>query len=326
MIDELRQRISPDVRENEPMAPMTSFKIGGPAEFFYDAKTAEDGIRAVAAAKEFGVPWFVFGGGSNMLVSDAGVKGLVIRMVNRDIRIEGTKVIVGAGAASGSVSKQATEAGLTGLEWMIGLPGTIGGAVRGNAGMFGGEVKDTLESAVVLKDGEKVPFSNADCGFSYRESVFKREPGMVVLEATFGLAGSADPATGKKMLVAHLMRKKDQQPIEYPTSGCVFVNWKPSAEGDIGSLTKTLDLDKDDAVPVTPSGAVPAAFIIDRAQLKGTKVGNVEVSGKHANFFINNGKATADDVIALIAAVKSKVRNATDGVVQLMEEVEYVGF
>jgi UDP-N-acetylmuramate dehydrogenase len=325
LIEELRNRISPDVKEGEPLARHTTFKIGGPAEFFFEAKSADAAVKASAAAKELGLALSVFGGGSNMLVSDEGIKGLVVKMANREFAIEGNEVRAEAGAPTGLVSTRSVDAGLTGFEWAVGVPGTIGGAVRGNAGS-GGEMKDVVTGVRALKDGAEKVLSNAECGFAYRDSVFKREPGWIVLSATLKLAPSPDKEKAKELLLKLLLDRKEKQPIEYPCAGCIFTNWKPGSPEDLESLRKSLDLDSDEKIPLTALGTVPAGWIIDRAQLKGMKVGHAMVSEKHGNFFIHDGKGKADDIIALIAAVKTRVRNMTHGVVQLVEEVEYVGF
>lgn len=308
------------------MAKHTTFKLGGPAEFFFEAKTADDAARAARFAKENGLPFFVFGGGSNMLVADGGIKGLVVKMVNRGFKFEGERVIADAGAPSGLVSMRATEAGLTGLEWMVGLPGTIGGAVRGNAGMFGGEVKDSLVSTRVLKGGDERDMINAECGFAYRDSIFKKEKGHVVLDATFGLAKAADPAASKALLKKYLLEKKDKQPIEWPCAGCIFVNWRPASQADIDAVRRHLDVDADVPTPMTAQGTVPAGWLIDQLGLKGSAVGHVRISEKHGNFMVHDGKGTADEVLQLIAATKMKVRDATHGIVLLQDEVEVVGY
>ncbi|HTM68139.1 MAG TPA: UDP-N-acetylmuramate dehydrogenase [Candidatus Binatia bacterium] len=327
MINELRARISPDVKEGEPLAKHTTFKIGGPAECFFEAKTADDAVRAVNAAKALGIPCFVFGGGSNMLVSDDGVKGLVVKMANRDFKVGSDgEVTAEAGAPTGLVSTRVTEAGFTGFEWAVGVPGTIGGAVRGNAGAYGGETKDALISVRAFKDGVEEVMANPVCGFAYRDSAFKKNPGWIVLSATFRFGKAADPVFAKSRLKQILLDRKAKQPVEYPTAGCMFMNWTPSGPEDIESIRRSLDLNKDESIPLTPQGTVPAGWIVDRAQLKGMKVGHVQVSDKHGNFFISDGKAKADDVIALTAALKTRVRNLTGGVIQLREEVEYVGF
>lgn len=326
MLQKLREKISPDVKENEPLANHTTFKIGGPAEFFLAAKTADDAMKAALAAKDLDIPFFVFGGGSNMLVSEQGVKGLVVKMANQEILFDGERVTVGAGAPTGLASMRAAEAGLTGFEWAVGVPGTIGGAIRGNAGCYGGEMKDVVTSVRVLEHGDERVLSNADCAFQYRDSVFKHESGRTIIAATLTLAISPDPVASKAKLRQILFDRKEKQPVEYPTAGCMFTNWVPASPEDVESLRHSLDLDKDEQVPRTPKGNIPAGWIIDRAGLKGMKVGHVQVSTKHGNFFLNDMHATADDVVALTAAIKTRVRNMTNGVVQLMEEVEYVGF
>ncbi|HTK04892.1 MAG TPA: UDP-N-acetylmuramate dehydrogenase [Candidatus Eisenbacteria bacterium] len=309
------------------MAKHTTFRIGGPAEFFLEAKTADDAVKAAAAARELGIAFFVFGGGSNMLVSDGGVKGLVVKMANRGFTVGADGAVTAeAGATTGLVSTRVTEAGFTGFEWAVGVPGTIGGAVRGNAGAYGGEMKDAILTVRALKDGEERTLANPVCAFAYRDSLFKSEPGWIVLSASFRFPKSPDPEASKAALRKILLDRKEKQPVEYPTAGCMFMNWKPSGPGDIESIRRSLDLNKDEGIPLTPQGTVPAGWIVDRAQLKGMKVGHVQVSEKHGNFFISDGKAKADDVIALTAALKTRIRNLTGGVVQLREEVEYVGF
>ena len=261
-----------------------------------------------------------------MLVSDDGVKGLVVKMANQEIVFDGTTVVVGAGAPTGLVAMRAAEAGLTGFAWAVGVPGTIGGAVRGNAGCYGGETKDVVVSVRVFDRGEERVMTNAECGFAYRDSIFKREPGRTIISATLALAASPDPETAKAKLREILLDRKQKQPVEYPTAGCMFTNWLPTSAQDVESLRHTLDLNKDETIPRTPQGNIPAGWIIEHAQLKGMRVGHVHVSEKHGNFFLNDGRATADDVVALTAAIKTRVRNMTNGVVQLREEVEYVGF
>lgn len=326
MINKLREGLSPDVRENESMARHTTFKIGGPAEFFFEAKTSDDLARAASVAKELGLRFFVFGGGSNMLVSDAGIKGLVVKAVNQKFTIEGTIVVSEAGVPTGLLSMRCAEAGLTGFEWAVGVPGTIGGAVRGNAGAYGGEMKDSLVSVRVWKDGAVVEMSKDECAFGYRDSIFKQKPGMLVLAVTMMLAMSPDPVASKEKLKQILLDRKAKQPIEFPTAGCMFANWKPASPEELEAVRRPLDLDGDEKIPVAANGTVPAGWIVERAQLKGTKVGHVQVSEKHGNFFTTESGATADNVVALTAVLKTRIRNLTNGVIQLHEEVEYVGF
>lgn len=326
-LEALRAKIAASVRENEPMSAHTTYRIGGPAEYYFESTCADDTIRAVQAAKELGLPIFVFGGGSNMLVSDAGVKGLVLRLTARNYRVDGSAVIADSGIPIGFLGMRSVESGLEGLEWTVGLPGTVGGAVRGNAGMFGGEIKDVLESVRALdQNGVEQALLNAQCGFTYRNSIFKTEGGHIILSATFRLRPTSDVAALKEKIRHNLTSKRDKQPIEYACAGCVFTNWKPETKEDLESLRRSLDLNKEETIPLTAAGTVPAGWIIDRAQLKGLKVGHAWVSDKHANFFVHDGEANADDMVALMAAVKTKVRNMTKGIVSLVEEIEYVGF
>lgn len=326
MLDQLRANLSTDVRAGEPLALHTTFKVGGPAEYFYEAKTVEDVMKAVTAARQLGVPYYLLGGGSNVLISDDGVKGLVILLSCRGFRVEGESVIAEAGATPGMIAQKTVAAGLTGFEWAIGLPGTIGGAVRGNAGMWGSEMKDSVVSVVTLRDGEPQLLSNEDCRFAYRDSRFKHETGWVILEVTLKLKPTADQAASQALLTKYLLDKKAKQPIEYPSAGCMFKNWKPVSDEQLQQLPKLLDLNGDEKVPLTALGTVPAGWIIDRLGLKGYKMGQAQMSEKHANFLVNLGGADASNIIALASAIKMKVRNATEGLIQLEEEVEYVGF
>jgi UDP-N-acetylmuramate dehydrogenase len=326
MIDELRQRLSPQVKENVALAPFTTYRIGGPAEFFFEAATADEGMKAIKICGELGLPYFILGGGSNMLVADEGVKGLTIRMINRGLSIEGAKVTVEAGTPSGFTAMKTVEAGLAGFEWAAALPGTIGGAVRGNAGCYGGDMKGSVEAVRVFGSGQEKIMTNEECGFAYRTSVFKRQPGMIVLSAVLSLRPGQVVEAGKALMEKYVLDKKAKQPVEAYSAGCVFMNWKPNNEQEVATVRKCLDLNKEEVVPFTPDGTVPAGWIIDRAQLKGMKVGHVSVSEKHGNFFVSDGQARASEVIALTSAVKMKIRDMTEGIIMLLDEIEYVGF
>jgi len=326
MLDLLREKLSQDVREAEPMAKHTTFKVGGPAEFFFVAKSSDDLAKAAAVAKELALSFFVFGGGSNMLVSDDGIRGLVVKAMNQQFSIEGTTVVAEAGVPTGLLSMRCAEAGLTGFEWAVGVPGSLGGAVRGNAGAYGGETKDGLVSVRAWKDGAVVEMTREECAFGYRDSVFKHNPGWLVLSATFTFAVAAEPEKAKEKLRQILLDRKAKQPVEFPTAGCMFANWTPATPEELEGLRHQLDLGAGDVVPVAANGTVPAGWIIEKAGLKGTTMGHVRVSEKHGNFFITDGQATADEVLQLTGMLKTKVRNMTDGRVQLFEEVEYVGF
>ncbi|OIO51576.1 UDP-N-acetylenolpyruvoylglucosamine reductase [Candidatus Uhrbacteria bacterium CG_4_10_14_0_8_um_filter_58_22] len=324
--EELRRRVSPEVITDEPLAPYTNYRIGGPADYLFAAPSADLAVAAVRTALELDLPYYILGGGSNVLVSDGGFRGLVIRMANRGIEIDGSRVRVEAGTPTALLSLKTTEAGLTGFEWAIGLPGTVGGAIRGNAGCYGGSAGEFVDVVSCLRDGKAVEMTRAECGFGYRQSAFKSDPSRVVLSVVMTLRIAEDAADGLARLKEILNDKRSTQPAGQSTAGCVFKNWRPESPEDLDGLRRWLDLDSGETVPVTADGIVPAGWILDRAQLKGTKVGHVSVSDRHANFFISDGQASAEEVVQLIALVKSRLRSQTQGRVILLEEIEYVGF
>jgi UDP-N-acetylmuramate dehydrogenase len=327
VIDDLRQRVSPEVKENIVLAPLTTFRIGGPAEFFFEAKSADGAVKAVAAARELGLPCFVMGGGSNLLIADEGIKGLVIRMDNRGMKIDGMAATVEAGEPMAMLALKTVEAGLSGLEWAAGLPGTLGGAIRGNAGMFGGDMKGSVESVRALVGGETKEVAGVDCQFEYRSSFFKKNHGSLILSAVLRLEPCVDINRAKGQMTENIRKKAATQPMDKFTAGCVFMNWRPSnPDEEIPIIRKSLDLNKEEVIPFTPDGAIPAGWILDRAQLKGMRVGHTVISDKHANFFVNEGGGTASEIIALTAAVKMKVRDMTHGIIELLDEIEYAGF
>lgn len=326
------------IREYELMSQHTNFRIGGPARYYIETRTAEEVRAAIEAAREASLPWFALGGGSNTLVADAGFDGLVIQLANREVRVDGMKVIAGAGAISAAVARAAGDAGLTGFEWAISLPGTIGGAVRGNAGCFGGETKDVVESVSFFSpsrgEGERpVPRSlgeggegvgdmaNAQCGFAYRYSAFKDHPYRIILEVTLALQ-PGDPAECQRRMNEHLTRRKTKQPLERPSAGCLFTNVE----------VRTLNAEQLNQLERATDGAwrsvvhddqLPTGWLIEQLGLRGYRVGNVMVSEKHGNFVINLGQGTAVDVLAVIEHVKQRARD--DYGIELREEVQRLG-
>lgn len=310
----------PSARRDEPMAPHTYLKIGGPARLYLEAADADALVRAVSEAKRLEIPWAVVGGGSNLLVSDEGYEGLVVVPREMAIRIEGERVVVSAGAVTALVARKAAEAGLTGFAWGVGVPGTIGGAVAGNAGCFGGEMKDVVESVDAFdpSTGGRKPIAGGDCGFGYRESRFKREP-LVILAATLRLK-PGDPATIKAEMDAVAAKRQETQPQGAFTAGCLFKNVDLVPPQDVEKLRREADVPAE----FLAAKRVPAGWLIDRLDLKGTTVGRAQVSPVHGNFLVNLGGATAQDVLALSSLVKMKVR---DGLGILLEdEVRYLGF
>lgn len=281
------------VKQNVKLAPYTTFKIGGPARFFYLARTSRDIIKAASVAKKLKIPYFILGGGSNLLVSDQGFNGLVIKIQNTKYKILNTKAVAEAGVKLAELVTASATAGLTGLEWAIGIPGTVGGAIRCNAGAFGGAMADLVKSVTIVRENSLIKkLEKKECQFGYRDSLFKYKP-YIILEVELELK-KMESSECKKKIHSFLARRKETQPLEYASAGCIFKN---------------------------PTG-YSAGQMIDVCGLKGKKQGQAQISPKHANFIINLGGAKASDVVGLIELVKKEVRNKF-GVV-LEEEIEYL--
>lgn len=310
----------PGLVDNELMSKHTNFKIGGPARYYYVANSSADLLNVVKLAEEQKIPWYVFGGGSNLLVSDKGFEGLMIQAANRAVTIEDDLVTCEAGAMTAFVARRAAEAGLSGFAWAVGVPGTIGGAIYGNAGCYGGEMKDTIVSvdAYRLSDGTRVTLSNEDCAFEYRGSGFKQAR-YLILGCTMKLR-HGDAMGVKAELDAINAKRKEKQPLGESGAGCMFKNVDFKDLSEIAKLRKEVD------VPETMLSAkrLGAGWLLERAGLKGETIGRVQVSETHANFLINLGGATADEVAQLVSICQMRVRDQFG--IALKTEVQFVGF
>lgn len=293
------------IRENVPLASYTYFKIGGPARFFVETRSTEELREALEFARKRDVPFWILGGGSNVLINDNGLPGLVIRVVMNDIHVDEEKIICGAGVAMARAVAESVKHGLAGFEWAIGIPGTIGGSVRGNAGCFGGEMTQALKRVRVLKSKIKNPkskifeFNNDHCKFAYRESIFKHDSSLIILSATLQLK-KGSPEESKKLIAQYAEERTQKQDIGAQCAGCMFKNFTPPNGGTV----------------------IHAGWLIDTAGCKGMRIGNAVVSEKHANYFVNLGGATAADVRALAARIKKEVK--TFHGVLLEEEIQYL--
>lgn len=320
-----------DIQENVKLAPYTTYKIGGTAKYFFVGKTEEKIAEAVGWARAQKIPFFVLGGGSNVLISDKGFAGLVVRIQNTKYKIspyggspegrQNTKVEAEAGIDLPKLVKLTIDNGFKGLEWASGIPGTFGGAIRGNAGAFGGEIKDILLSIKFLDDkGEIREFANKQCNFSYRDSIFKQNPNFIVLSATLQLA------PGNKKELQDFSRKTIEyraarHPLEYGSCGSVF------KAIDVGEI-RLNNFEKyprfKSSIKYDPFPVIPAACFIDEADLKGYSLGGAVISAKHPNFFVNFNKARAEDVIMLISLAKQRLVDKFG--IMAEEEVQLVGF
>ncbi|MDO5328030.1 MAG: UDP-N-acetylmuramate dehydrogenase [Clostridia bacterium] len=283
------------IQQNIPLKKFTTLRVGGPADCFAEPASEEALEVLLDAARECQIPVLLMGNGSNLLVKDGGFRGLVIRLGKAFSAIEPTEkgLFAQAGALMSALSRAAADAAFTGLEFAQGIPGTVGGGVYMNAGAYGGEMSQVVESVRVLRDGKTEILSGTDMDFGYRHSKAMDE-GMLVLGATFHLE-KGDPNAIEAAMQDFAARRKEKQPLEYPSAGSFFKR---------------------------PQGHFAGA-LIEQSGLKGFSVGGAQVSEKHAGFLINTGDATASDFLALMEKVQETVwRNFQ---VALQPEVRIVG-
>src|SRR5256885_3314817 len=290
-------RALPAVKADEPLASRTSFGIGGPAEFFLELGRPEAVVKAMEGCRERGIPYLLLGAGTNLLIADRGVEGLVIRVVNREHEIEGTRVRAGAGLKMMRLARIVADADLRGLEFAIGVPGTVGGAVYQDAGCWGKEIREVLVEVEGFMPGSgKQTWKPPALKFGYRTSALRDGDlkGALVISATVQLTrGDGEEA---KQLMSRLTRERNEtQPIKTKNCGSVFKN----PQGD------------------------SAGRLVQAAGLKGARQGAAVVSELHGNFIVNEGGATAVDVRRLIERVIVEVKRRFG--VQLEPEVELVG-
>jgi UDP-N-acetylmuramate dehydrogenase len=318
-IDQLKQSL-PSLVENEPLALHANFRIGGPARLYFVASTADEIVKAIEKAKEFNVPWEIMGGGSNVLIADKGIDGLVIQAANREIAINGQHVTCGAGALMSMVARKAAESGLTGFEWAVTVPGTVGGAIFGNAGCFGGEMKDVVGSvdAYRIADGQRVTLSRGDCRFGYRDSFFKHER-HVILGCVLELA-AGDAQTSLAKIEELIAKRKEAQPFGNASAGCMFKNVTFTDASEIAKLRDEIDVPQE----FIDAKRIPAGWLVERVGFKGYRLGSVEISQKHANFLVNLGGGTADEVAQVVSMIQMKVRGEYG--IAMKTEVQFLGF
>lgn len=296
-IDELNKIVGEfNIRFQEPMAKHTTFQIGGPAQIFVTPQTTEEIGQVLQLCKAVKMPFFVLGRGSNLLVSDAGMDGVVLQLYDNysNFSIDGNQIKAQAGAMLSRLGYAIKEASLTGFEFAAGIPGTLGGAVVMNAGAYGGEMKDIITAVQLMdEDGNLLEKTCEEMAFSYRHSILA-EQNFIVLGATLSLE------KGDKKIIEEKMKelaaaRKIKQPLEYPSAGSTFKR---------------------------PEGYFAGKLIMD-AGLRGYQVGGAQVSEKHCGFVINKGNATAADVLQLVTDVKRKVYEKFQ--VELEPEVRLVG-
>ena len=321
MLNELTKKLG-EVKENESLSAHTTFKIGGPAKYFYLAKNSSDLLKAIKAAEELKIPYFILGWGSNLIVADSGFDGLVIRSMSENLETRDKEIFVEAGVNLSWLVGQAPKAGLTGLEFAAGIPGTVGGAVRGNAGAYGQSIGQMVKEVEIYQDNKVKKITQAEMQYNYRDSILKHRNG-VILSATFQLK-KGDPQKIHTKVLDIMKDRNGRLPFE-PSAGCIFKNVElAKIEIDEDKVIKGLDITREEWQRATQFGKLPVGFILDKLNLKGKTIGGCQVSGKHCAFFINTGEAKAEHAMMLISDIKMRVRNKL--VIQLQEEVQYLGF
>lgn len=305
------------LKKNIPLSRYTTYQIGGRADYLVAVKNIQTLRRALEWARERDLPIFILAGGSNVLFADKGFPGLVIKIANPRIEFGKNRVRVGAGVVFSDLIEECIKRGYAGLEWAGGLPGTLGGAIRGNAGCFGAEIKDVIEEVVTISwDGQTAKYSNAECGFAYRDSRFKGNP-EIIWEASLILKPRA-PEKLKKEVLSHIRYRESRHPLDFPNCGSVFKNVA------LEKIAPELRERFEDKVKSDPFEVLPAAVLISAAGLSGQRIGGAQVSEKHSNFIVNLGSASAQDVLGLIGLVKERVKEEFG--VKLEQEIEIVGF
>ena len=286
-----------NIRLQEPMAGHTTFRIGGPADCFLELENEEQLKKVRRYLELTGVSFFVLGNGSNLLVNDTGYRGIILQVGSKmnGISVQGNRVIAKAGATLVQAARTAMEHGLSGLEFASGIPGTVGGGVVMNAGAYGGEMSQAVVQVnVVSRDGEILELDNETMEFGYRSSVIKHSP-FIVTEVTFCLdRDDKDVIKGRMEELA--MRRREKQPLEYPSAGSTFKR---------------------------PEGHFAGKLIME-AGLMGFRIGGAQVSEKHCGFVINTGNATAQDVRDVMTAVQNRVKGQFG--VELEPEILFVGW
>ncbi|MBI2628338.1 MAG: UDP-N-acetylmuramate dehydrogenase [Candidatus Niyogibacteria bacterium] len=293
------------IKENEILANHSTFRIGGPAKYFTAVKSKEELIEAFDFAGKKNLPFFVFGGGSNILYRDKGYGGLAIKIQNSKISL--AKIIkAGAGTLFSQLIRESINANLTGLEWATGIPGTVGGAVAGNAGAYGHSISEFVKNVAILSNngaaGWRIKnYPAQKCDFIYRGSRFKKPDNReIILEVEFNLE-KGDLEKSKKIIQGILEERRNKL-VSYPSAGCVFKNIIIDELKNKEEFLKLIPRNK------IKGGKFPAGWLIENCGLKGKQIGGAKIAEEHANYIVNAGGATADDVIQLIDFCRQKTQ------------------
>ena len=311
-----------NIQRNVLLAPYTTFKIGGLAKFFAVVKNEEELKEVCLWAKGENVPIFILGGGSNVLFSDNGFNGLVVKILNSEFLVHNSEIYADAGLLLANLLTEAVKLGLTGFEWAIGIPGTVGGAVCGNTGAFGEDVSGCVHGVRVFNcaDSSISDFNKDQCDFYYRGSIFHNNSNLIILGAEFILKEGEGGAIRKKIKENAKQRMESFKP-NYNCAGCFFKNieWKKKGINKDYLLKNFPELKQFADKP-----KISVGFLIDHMGLKNKRIGDAIVSNDHAGFILNLGNAKAEHVMMLVSMIKQRVYNKYG--FSLEEETRLVGF
>ncbi len=303
------------ILRDEPLARYTRFALGGPADWLVDTSNAEAFVAAWGALRAAGLPYTLIGGGTNLIVADAGFRGVVLRYGASEITIEGTTARAASGAVLQDLVDATVAAGLQGLETLSGIPGWVGAAIYGNAGAYGHSISERVRE-VRFTDGCSLRvFTNAECEFRYRESRFKAHKDWVILSVTLDLL-PGDPRELAKISAEILAIRNQKFPPSMKCAGSIFKNFL------LAELPARVAAEVPPAV--IREGKVPAAYFLEQAGAKGMRRGGIAVASYHANLVYNDGSGSAAELVTLIAELKQRVRERFG--LELEEEVQYLGF
>jgi UDP-N-acetylmuramate dehydrogenase len=303
------------VQRDVPLSGQTRFGIGGPADFFVETSNPASFAQALTLVRASGLDWVVIGGGTNLIVSDEGFRGVCLKLTSDRISADGLTVEAESGAVLQNLVDFTVDRGMAGLHTMTGVPGSVGAAVYGNAGAYGHSIQERVRRVRFL-DGETVrEFGNAECRFHYRESIFKRNKQWIIVSTTLEME-AGDAAELRKTADGILAVRNRKYPPSMRCAGSIFKNFllaelPPAVAAEIPAKTII-------------EGKVPSAWFLEQVGAKGMKRGGIEVADYHANLIYNTGGGTARDLVAIVTELKARVRRRWD--IPLEEEVQYVGF
>ena len=303
------------VQRDVPLSQHTRFGIGGPADFYIETSNPASFAQALAFVRASGLDWVVIGGGTNLIVSDEGFRGVCLRLTSDRISADSLTVEAESGAVLQNLVDFTVDRGMAGLHTMTGIPGSVGAAVYGNAGAYGHSIQERVRCVRFL-DGEIIrEFGNAECQFHYRESIFKRNKQWIIVSTTLEME-AGDAAELRKTADSILATRNRKYPPTMRCAGSIFKNFL------LAELPPTVAAE----IPAKAiiEGKVPSAWFLEQVGAKGMKRGGIEVADYHANLIYNAGGGTARDLVAIVTELKGRIRQRWD--IPLAEEVQYVGF